>query len=564
MAAEKKSLTLMVCASLIAGCASADKSTLVAAFTEVGELSDGVESDLIGSSAFQTLDNGDIIVLDRANGRLIRREPDGDETFYSFTQVFGDNVSDVTDFLIVRGAIYGVTADGVVFAQAPEGLSQTGPVALEASDAEDAVLELQRSGRSLRPAGASIALEANVQEICQSDDWASLSAKPWSDSRRAPDGERLTALFRRETETRLEVRVSRGGDVPIPAEPVIGAASIATGSLVGVDEDKRVYLLVEFIDQSRSSLAVSASVFRLALAAEDARYVIESRFDIPIASYQSLPTRYVEVKNGDVRVFGRKIGERRQSIVQLEPAQLANTAQIRRLGGGQSETPAAQRTVQEIGELPGAVRLESSGSPTTTREEIVARASEFDQMSWTLSEVEYGPPAKMASLCAPDSGAAWTRPGRLNGKLTQTIKGMPYRWGGWDTVEDFLADATRVAGDTCTCRSADCVVAGTKGADCSGFITNAWAVPTRSKLGTVTIPNWSTAKNWKELKCGDVLNKSGNHVRLFLRYVPDYGGSIEFYESSIDCGGVCRRFAPAALFQGYVPLEYRNLTVAAE
>ena len=69
---------------------------------------------------------------------------------------------------------------------------------------------------------------------------------------------------------------------------------------------------------------------------------------------------------------------------------------------------------------------------------------------------------------------------------------MPYRWGGDDTPQTFKARVRSgaLAGDICTCRSAAlnyCLVQGSAGVDCSGFVSRAWGIGKRGTSGLLDV-----------------------------------------------------------------------------
>ena len=109
------------------------------------------------------------------------------------------------------------------------------------------------------------------------------------------------------------------------------------------------------------------------------------------------------------------------------------------------------------------------------------------------------------------------------------ITGMKYCWGGEDTTKQYLLRLTEgdVAGnkDTSGGSSYDSCSAG---ADCSGFVSNAWTSPRRA---TASFHLISDNIDWDDLRMGDALNNAGSHIRLF-DYFTDDTHTAMIYEST--------------------------------
>ncbi len=145
-----------------------------------------------------------------------------------------------------------------------------------------------------------------------------------------------------------------------------------------------------------------------------------------------------------------------------------------------------------------------------------------------------------------------TKPRYLGSAGTYTS--VPYDWGGWDTVANFnsLMSSNYQAGDINTAASESC----SRGVDCSGFVTRAWG-RTDKKYGTATLSEISTLLgSTSQLLKGDIMNKSGSHVRLFSSFS---GSGAYYYESTT--GGYDRviyRWLAWTSNSGYVPRRYVN------
>jgi hypothetical protein len=192
------------------------------------------------------------------------------------------------------------------------------------------------------------------------------------------------------------------------------------------------------------------------------------------------------------------------------------------------------------------------------RAQILANAQLYLQQKWAMSAANYSQDGLM-SKCSPPQGQLWERPQRLENSVGHSIEALPYKWGGYISVDRFmtLLSQRQLAGSVCACSDPErnyCVVANAAGIDCSGFLSRAWGV---DRYTTVSLPHISNSVSWRDLKPGDALNKPGKHVRLFLDLVrgTDIGFRIE--ESSVTCGGVCDRVLDAHELDGYQPRRFK-------
>ena len=183
--------------------------------------------------------------------------------------------------------------------------------------------------------------------------------------------------------------------------------------------------------------------------------------------------------------------------------------------------------------------------PTTTRDEILARAKTFANHTWKC-----GQPNLHAS-CYKNYVSDW--------KAGQTITGIPYNWGGFDSPASF--DQKLAKGAAAGAHSRYGVLSCTAGIDCSGFVSYCWGIPLTSHLyGTSTLRqiagkpkyNWFT-----DMKPGDALDKPGSHVVLFTGYNPDH--TINICEASGSAARVVCHASTWSRFKGYIPLQYKGL-----
>jgi len=182
------------------------------------------------------------------------------------------------------------------------------------------------------------------------------------------------------------------------------------------------------------------------------------------------------------------------------------------------------------------VLLASCAPSLTSRERAVATAWRYSTLEWTPTESQrfHGHDRKGIQIHTPDDKLSekgfangWWTPGR-------TAKGMPYKWGGFDTPESFqkaLAKG-RYAGDIGSDEKQrlgdDAVSQEACGIDCSGLISRCWNLP--RPYSTKELPSiCRKLSSWDELRPGDIL-LNHRHVLLFKGWKVQ-GTEIYAYEA---------------------------------
>jgi hypothetical protein len=147
----------------------------------------------------------------------------------------------------------------------------------------------------------------------------------------------------------------------------------------------------------------------------------------------------------------------------------------------------------------------------------------------------------------------------LHGKLGQLVRGVPYCWGCYGSLDQIRSKIERgvLAGNICTHNAPRPDVTGV---DCSAFVSAAWGLSHQYTTDAIPAIAERVSNPW-DLRPGDALDKPGSHVMLFLRFTPDR--MAEVMESSPGgCNGrVCRNVYPLAalLARGYQPVRFRAL-----
>jgi hypothetical protein len=206
---------------------------------------------------------------------------------------------------------------------------------------------------------------------------------------------------------------------------------------------------------------------------------------------------------------------------------------------------------------------------SVTRAEVIATAEKYRTFAWvpTKANIRHGRDSSGIRVDTPDAAfkpggtfAGWWKPGMIN-------RSMPYKWGGFDTPESFLAGLSegKAAGDICTPEKRkaleDAVSGEAVGIDCSGFVSRCWNLPrpcsTRT-FATICEP----VPDLNDLKPGDILNASNMHVFLFARWIdPDRRRMLVYTTGTKPLWGV--QIGPVRTGQmrelRYTALRYRGI-----
>ena len=162
--------------------------------------------------------------------------------------------------------------------------------------------------------------------------------------------------------------------------------------------------------------------------------------------------------------------------------------------------------------------------PPVTRSEAVLTADRFARVHWTMSEIN-----RTGASC----GGGFQSPYPAGERI-----GMAYKWGGWDTVEEFLRKigegygaGTGGGADTYDRFPRECVT----GTSCAGLVSRAWKLEhkytldyasprIRRKLGEIThaVTGVDLARGIAgDLRKGDALI-SATHVMFFVYETRDH------------------------------------------
>ncbi len=217
-----------------------------------------------------------------------------------------------------------------------------------------------------------------------------------------------------------------------------------------------------------------------------------------------------------------------------------------------------------------AAGAESPAAPSTvTRAETMATAEKYRTLEWipAAANVRHGRDAKDIRVDTPDENfrgksslRGWWTAGLLN-------VSMPYKWGGFDTPETFLAGIVegKAAGDVSSAekrRLDDAAVsADAVGIDCSGFVSRCWNLPRAFSTRTLTTL-CEPVRNFRDLQPGDILNAPNSHVFLFQKWtMPDRSRMLVYTTGTPPIWAVqtgplrTKQMAPV----GYTAWRYRGM-----
>jgi hypothetical protein len=152
----------------------------------------------------------------------------------------------------------------------------------------------------------------------------------------------------------------------------------------------------------------------------------------------------------------------------------------------------------------------TDGAIALEREQVIAAASQYADAVWVCTRRNVLPEYNLLT------------PGK-------TYKGLPYNYGGADSLEVFQRKILEgvIAGNyRKRCGKMLCTRADLAGLDCSGLVSRCWQIP---RYSTIALPNITIRICREDLRPGDILNSPENHVVLFDQF--DDEGQMWVFES---------------------------------
>ena len=499
---------------------------------QIGVRADVPNLDPEGPDAIAASPQGEVFLLDSVNGRIVRIVPSAEPP----PSIAIPEAERATDLVVTDDFFYVLDALGrQVLKYDAEGRRVA---AFPVSDPE---LELAGSTTLNVLANDAIRIRLHGAEEVALDPAPSRGGGSGLITSTAQGT--VESRFRRRSDTAAQVELAgrgRGADAPATLA-VDGKEFLASAELVAVDARGRYYLLAEEIKTAVPEFAVHTALARYSPSGQ-----LEAVADIPVATAVYLPNRYLAVTPAGDAYFLRPLPDQVQVIkLAFAPRQGISDpdAGLGPTAGSRSAPPPVDAEFETrvrgayLDDQPPVTRGPGKG---ISRERILANARRYLQLDWTLGPRNYSH-GKIPSKCAPPD-AQWRRPRHLNGQVDRKIRAVPYKWGGYDSLSRFAArlKAGDLAGDICTCRQnryGYCITPKATGVDCSGFVSRTLEerYHTTSSLGKIT----QRLPGFRDLRPGDILNRAGRHVRLFVGFADKGPLVVNTIESSVSCGGVC-------------------------
>lgn len=202
-----------------------------------------------------------------------------------------------------------------------------------------------------------------------------------------------------------------------------------------------------------------------------------------------------------------------------------------------------------------------------TRAESLAIAESFINHSWkpTAANLRHGKDAQGVLVHAPDQAGGECSPIQECWQVGIENKGVPYKWGGFNTPESFDAGikAGKAAGDVYSSEKrrlgGQAVSADAVGIDCSGFISRCWKLSSKHSTSMLFGISEKLASP-SELRPGDVMNTGEGHVLLFVRWMDAGKTRALFYEAAPFSKTLASEHMVAEMAAaGFVPLRYKKM-----
>lgn len=204
---------------------------------------------------------------------------------------------------------------------------------------------------------------------------------------------------------------------------------------------------------------------------------------------------------------------------------------------------------------------------SVTRAEALKIAESFIQHRWQASarNLLHGKDARGVEVHTPDQAGGRGTPLQECWRVDAENLGVAYKWGGTDTLATFDAGvrAGKAAGDVYTLekrlRGEAAVSSAAVGVDCSGFICRCWKLQKRYSTNSFAeicqrLPSSAA------LEPADIMNRSGAHVLMFVKWLDPEKKRALFYEAAPFSKTLAsERILSEMTAAGFVPMRYRQI-----
>jgi hypothetical protein len=498
----------------------------------VGIVDASQDTEIDGPQALTTDENGNVYLLDQINKRIVRFDPKkpADSRVLEFPQELRptDLLVRKSDILVWDGAVHALQPAASPDSGSTRGLEE---VSTRAADDPTVLSGFAQMG-SVDPGSAADLLGDSTRAVT--------SRAPQSRSRqhvasRGAGSVMVDVTSEGDSAARVEVRhEGEAGGTPLARFSIKVRDRLGAVEFLEIDHSGRMFVFGENIP----SYFGSAGAF---VARYSPMGALEGIYELPLSNVP-LSRRFVTVSgDGDVYFLRTQSGGVDVLGVGFHP--LANG-----------------KVIDVHGPAPAGIKIAGRGPITAvrplTRQDVIATAFAFEGIQWQVNPAAYG--RDPDTVCTGFAGRV-RRPGYLNGKVGQQVRGIPYCWGCHGSLDQIRSqiDHGMLAGNICTHNAPRPDVTGV---DCSAFVSAAWGLA--NHFTTDAIPAIaSVVANPADLRPGDALNKPGSHVMLFLRFTPDRMAEVMESSPGACNGRVCRNVYPLAslLARGFQPVRFRAL-----
>ena len=221
--------------------------------------------------------------------------------------------------------------------------------------------------------------------------------------------------------------------------------------------------------------------------------------------------------------------------------------------------------------LLGSCRSTGPDGATVSRAQVLRTARSYTALTWRAEKRHalHGTAPDGQRIDTPDAlHSHTTQPGFW--WKTGTNTGMPYKWGGFDTPEEFThrlaSEAEVYAGDYASADKVrggdDAVSRYAAGIDCSGLVSRCWGLP--RPYSTRELPGICTPlSSLDALRPGDIILRPGEHVQLFVRWEDAAHTRYRAIEAAGDpewrCFEIIYHRDTLTTSRGFAPWRYKGI-----
>ncbi len=202
-----------------------------------------------------------------------------------------------------------------------------------------------------------------------------------------------------------------------------------------------------------------------------------------------------------------------------------------------------------------------------TRAEALQVAESFVNHSWKAEtrNVRHGTFSGV-EIHTPDRDGGRAQPLDAGWRVGVENTGVPYKWGGFDSLASFDAGvrAGKAAGDVYTSEKRQlggkAVSGDVVGVDCSGFISRCWKLSSKHST-TMLFGISERLASPVQLRPGDIMNTGEGHVLLFVKWLDDARTNALFYEAApFSKTMASERNVAEMTAAGFTPLRYKKIS----